>query len=267
MGEEEVVVEASKALIESKATTEELSKEDKKEKKRKKKERKEKKASKKRKLNEQEKASTTEKSTTTNNATKESKSKTEESKDNNTTKNNNKSDDDTIKSLEQAYQKALQAFKADKTNKDLRRARTAAKKAWDDAAIAAAEPGVEALTCRNCSQLFLFRDQEKFQRRNWDKPGQCKNCVGRDMLKAHARNRSKLDDRQNMCYEFQKTGTCSRGDRCKFSHARGHVGKKKWAAIRARPLCRSIAKGEPCPHGDQCRFRHEKEVAVEAGGE
>ena len=161
-----------------------------------------------------------------------------------------------LPALEIAYQQALQAFKADKTNKDLRRAKTAAKRAWDAAILATAEAGAEPIVCRNCSHLFLFCQHEEFEAREWDKPTQCKHCtfvIG----KARSQDRSQRDEKQNMCYDFQKMGVCSRGDRCKFSHAKDHVGKTK--PVRVRAICFAFEKGETCPHGDQCRFRHEKE--------
>mmetsp|Transcript_10456 Transcript_10456/g.11924 ORF Transcript_10456/g.11924 Transcript_10456/m.11924 type:complete len:118 (+) Transcript_10456:94-447(+) len=59
-----------------------------------------------------------------------------------------------VDALESAYRVALAAFKKDKSNKDLRRAKSGAKKAWDDA-IKATEGG-EQLTCRDCIHMFMF---------------------------------------------------------------------------------------------------------------
>ena len=280
---EEQAETTSKVAMET--GSEDISKEDKKAKKKRKKEKKERKAAKKRELEEEKEKEDT---TTNECKSKEDDGDKKERKSSKKRKLNKKDEDsndeaaadsteskptedvidkteqddpnnkEEIKALEKAYQKALKAFKADKTNKDLRRAKTAAKKAWDAAVIAAAGPDADAIVCRNCSQLFVFKDQEKFKERKWDKPSQCKNCVGKDILKSQ--DRSKLDQKQNMCYEFQKTGTCSRGERCKFSHATQHVGKKLKEKLAARPLCRSIEKGETCPHGDKCRFRHEVQV-------
>eukprot|EP00978_Attheya_sp_CCMP212_P034913 scaffold149238_cov28-Attheya_sp.AAC.1 len=64
-----------------------------------------------------------------------------------------------VTSLEAAYRLALSAFKADKTNKDLRRAKSATRKALD-AGVAATEEG-EQLTCKDCSQSFIFRTGER----------------------------------------------------------------------------------------------------------
>mmetsp|Transcript_12650 Transcript_12650/g.30208 ORF Transcript_12650/g.30208 Transcript_12650/m.30208 type:complete len:277 (-) Transcript_12650:280-1110(-) len=159
-----------------------------------------------------------------------------------------------LQSLEKEYRDALKAFKADKTNKDLRRSKTAAKRAWDAALIASSGPDAEPLTCRNCSQLFIFTDHGSFKHRGWVRPTQCKECTYKISM-SRAKDRSHRDQKQNMCYEFQKTGSCSRGDRCKFSHAKDHVGKTK----PLKPICFAFEKGEPCPHGDRCRYRHEKE--------
>ncbi|CAJ1954153.1 unnamed protein product [Cylindrotheca closterium] len=135
-------------------------------------------------------------------------------------------EDPKIKELEAFYRKALEAFKTDKTSKDLRRAKTAAKKAWDTALIEAAGPGFEPLTCRNCSQLFLFGDKDKFKEKGWAKPSQCKKCTFKIGI-ARSKDRKRVDQKQNMCYEFQQTGECSRGDRCRFSHLERHIGKKR----------------------------------------
>jgi hypothetical protein len=173
-------------------------------------------------------------------------------------KRRKKISDHDLAALDHAYQVALQEYKADKSNKELRRAKTAAKKAWDEALIASAAPGAKPLTCRNCSQLFLFTASKEFEEKGWEDPVQCKACTKQIGIR-RAKDRRTVDKRQNMCYEFQKTGTCSRGDRCKFSHAEHHVGKAKKAGrlTTTTTVCKYFDKGETCPHGDKCRFRHE----------
>jgi len=164
--------------------------------------------------------------------------------------------DENLAKLEAAYQEALHAFKADKTNKELRRARTAAKKAWDEARIASSSTTGQPIVCRNCSQLFIFDLHDTFAAREWDTPTQCKDCAFQ-ITKQRSQSRQHLDDKQNMCFEFQRTGFCSRGDACKFSHKDDHVGKTPKKSIKTVPLCRSVETGEPCPHGiEKCRFRH-----------
>ena len=62
-----------------------------------------------------------------------------------------------IKALEREYREKLAKFKADKTNnKDLRRKRTAAKRAWDQAVLKsclAKDKGAQQLRCKDCSHI------------------------------------------------------------------------------------------------------------------
>lgn len=169
------------------------------------------------------------------------------------------SGDEVVATFEKAYRDALAAFKADKTNKDLRRARTAAKKAWDASVLKnclQADNGAEQLYCKDCSQKFLWTTEEqdyyKDPERNWKhKPLRCRNCA--EMQKGRRRHNNNDDpdgvavgdgdektenDGENkkevkkggkgrhMCYAFQR-GECKYGDECKFNHDPDFAGKKK----------------------------------------
>lgn len=134
-----------------------------------------------------------------------------------------------IKALEDAYQNALSAFKVDKTNKDLRRAKTAARRALDTAIAASQPDGSKQLTCLDCSKLFLFTkgDQTKFMKMGWkDMPKRCEACKS-NRVRRLADQRGKIDGKKrNMCYAFQK-GDCPHGAKCKFSHNPKHAGGVK----------------------------------------
>ena len=157
----------------------------------------------------------------------------------------------TVQNLEKAYRDALARFKADKTNKDLRRARTAAKRAWDEAvAKESADSGAQQLRCSDCSQMFLWTAEEqdyyKDSERNWGhKPQRCRKCAEsqKDRRKSHHLLRCELATEtneetkilivrklgragKNMCYAFQR-GECKYGDLCKFNHDPEFGGKKK----------------------------------------
>lgn len=133
-------------------------------------------------------------------------------------KNLTKSD---VDSLEAVYRKALATFKADKTNKDLRRAKSSAKKAWD-AAVAATQEG-EQLTCRDCSQKFIFstKNLQYYNDNPLHKPLRCMQCSIKDNERGG--DRTKDSKGKNMCYAFQR-GECTRGLYCKFSHDPNHAG-------------------------------------------
>ena len=156
-----------------------------------------------------------------NDASIESNSKADDTGDANTS-----SSSPTIKALEDAYQNALSAFKADKTNKDLRRAKTAARRALDEAIAASQPKGSKQLTCLDCSKLFLFTKevQMKFKKMGWkEMPKRCEACKS-SRVERLAEQRGKLDGKKrNMCYAFQK-GECPHGAKCKFSHNPKHAG-------------------------------------------
>lgn len=159
--------------------------------------------------------------------------------------------DPTAADLEKAYRDALAKFKADKTNKDLRRARTAAKKAWDEALLKeCGDEGAQQLHCKDCSQMFLWttQEQEYYQasERLWThKPQRCRKCAEsqkarrksqhqlREELEKETNEESKIKIARklgkagkNMCYAFQR-GRCPYGDQCKFNHDPEFAGKKK----------------------------------------
>ena len=176
--------------------------------------------------------------------------------------------------LEAAYKNALDEFKKDKTNKDLRRAKSAAKKAYDEAVLEEAKKScnnnsatvVVQITCKDCSQMFVHvvepqsNDNEKKKHQKDDKkeylhrPTRCPKC--NDTLRNRLKDRSKRDSTgKNMCYDFQR-GECTRGNRCKFSHNLEHGGNaNKKAPIK--PICHDFLKTGKCERGNKCRFRHE----------
>lgn len=139
-------------------------------------------------------------------------------------------DDGIINELERAYQIALAEFKGNKTDKDLRRTKTAARRALDNALLFAAGGSdvAEHLTCTSCSKKFVFTTKErtKHEQMGWtDKPKRCQHCRVERMTMTDER-RDTLDTRdKNMCYAFQR-GECMRGVNCKFSHNPEHGGVK-----------------------------------------
>lgn len=173
--------------------------------------------------------------------------------------NNN---NEVIQSLELEYRKALAAFKADKSNKDLRRLKSAAKQAWDRE-VALSQDG-EPLTCRNCSQQFIFTvdEQNHFANMGWDStPTKCPSCVNSEKEKRE--DRSNRDNKiKNMCYAFQR-GTCQYGNKCKFSHdPRGKKTddeNKESDGKEEKKIITQIAKckwGKKCTI-KKCRYSHD----------
>uniref|UniRef100_A0A7S4EKZ9 C3H1-type domain-containing protein n=1 Tax=Pseudo-nitzschia australis TaxID=44445 RepID=A0A7S4EKZ9_9STRA len=155
--------------------------------------------------------------------------------------------------LEKAYREALAKFKAETDitrKKELRRARTAAKRAWDEAVLKQCrekDDGAKALHCKDCSQMFLWttEDQNYYQasERNWNhEPMRCRSCAESQKVRRINNNSTNNDDAnkdggeataetigkagKNMCYAFQR-GECRYGDRCKFNHDPNFAGKDR----------------------------------------
>jgi hypothetical protein len=163
-----------------------------------------------------------------------------------TTKGEGASATQTATDLETVYREALARFKADKSNKDLRRARTAAKKAWDEAVLKECrDDGAKALHCKDCSQMFLWTSEEQeyyaSSTRNWmHQPLRCRACAESQKVRRAIKNNNNnsTDDvaadaedsgkkaGKNMCYAFQR-GECRYGDKCKFNHDPNFAGKNK----------------------------------------
>lgn len=158
---------------------------------------------------------------------------------------NSKSNSTGINELEKIYQTALASFKSNKSDKELRRAKTAARRALDAAILAAASSSATVetrqLTCLDCSKKFIYSmpgtKQQKHHKRKGQKdnssdnmlPKRCQSChtirINR-LASTENRGRTILDSqKRNMCYAFQK-GECTHGENCKFSHNPEYGGGK-----------------------------------------
>ena len=150
-----------------------------------------------------------------------------------------------INELEKIYQTALASFKSNKSDKELRRAKTAARRALDAAILAAASSSATVETrqqpCLDCSKTFIYSmpgtKQQKHHKRKGQKdnssdnmlPKRCQSChtirINR-LASTENRGRTILDSqKRNMCYAFQK-GECTHGENCKFSHNPEYGGGK-----------------------------------------
>ena len=157
----------------------------------------------------------------------------------------NNSTDINVIELEKIYETALASFKSNKSDKELRRAKTAARRALDAAILAAASSSTTVetrqLTCLDCSKKFIYSmpgtKQQKHHKRKGRKdnssdnplPKRCQAChtirINR-LASTENRGRTILDSqKRNMCYAFQK-GECTHGENCKFSHNPEYGGGK-----------------------------------------
>ena len=72
-------------------------------------------------------------------------------------------------------------------------------------------------------------------------------------------DKSKKEKKEKeICRKFQE-GTCTRGDRCRFSHANANSGQKETPKKDKAPGVCFAHKANPgtCSRGDSCKFSHE----------
>lgn len=152
---------------------------------------------------------------------------------------NSEHDSADIHQLEETYHLALAAFKSNKNDKELRRAKTAARRALDDAILLAASTTANGttrqLTCTDCSKKFIYSMTDTAQTKQHSRKGRNDNSLPKRCHPCHSirsnrlsinqnQRRIALDSRKrNMCYAFQK-GECPHGTNCKFSHNPEHGG-------------------------------------------
>ena len=70
----------------------------------------------------------------------------------------------------------------------------------------------ETLSCRDCSEDFVFTEgeQEFYNSKGWEnKPTRCEACKNA--------KKARFGEDKPKCYAYER-GECSRGDQCKFSH-------------------------------------------------
>ena len=63
------------------------------------------------------------------------------------------------------------------------------------------------------------------------------------------------------CRNWQTSGTCRFGDKCRYKHERGHAPPRKGdgkGGGGGKGVCHEWTKGGTCSYGDKCRFAHNK---------
>ena len=59
------------------------------------------------------------------------------------------------------------------------------------------------------------------------------------------------------CFEFARSGTCSRGDQCQYKHYGATASGTKSAQSKGkRGECFQWQQNRECPYGNACRFTH-----------
>ena len=206
-----------------------------------------------------------------------SSSSVEEKNDINNKTSSTDDDNDNIKALEEEYQKALAKFKADKSNKDLRRAKTAARRKLDAAILQTTNDGDKQLVCVDCSKKFIFtvEQQQKHTDMGWNsQPKRCEVCKKmRNDKSKQIGGREKLDSqKKNMCYAYQR-GECPHGINCKFSHNPEFGGKRSGSNGKSPSLLDKEKKGSDTTsskdmnddEGTQSKERKEKSLRKKNG--
>ena len=113
----------------------------------------------------------------------------------------------------------------------------------------------ETLSCRDCSEDFVFTEgeQEFYNSKGWEnKPTRCEACKNA--------KKARFGEDKPKCYAYER-GECSRGDQCKFSHGTektfGGGGGGGGGGGAGAPVCYANQRGE-CTRGDSCKFSHEE---------
>lgn len=77
--------------------------------------------------------------------------------------------------------------------------------------------------------------------------------------------RQQATNQQKVCFTFQRSGSCSRGDRCKFLHAAAGSEPTMTTSIaggagtqtsKSTKTCHSFERSGSCSRGDRCKFMH-----------